>query len=207
MRKLIWTMVGVVWLAALGGGFWILWNYETTSGRAAEAPTAWPAGTQVPRPQGIATLVLSMHPQCPCSRASVEELNKLMAHCRDKLQVTVLMVRPEGTSENWDKTALWRSAAAIPGVKVITDDGGVESRRFGAATSGQALLYSAEGKLWFAGGITESRGHGGDNAGESTIMAIVLHQIQAPPQHFAQTPVYGCPLFSDTPTQITDGGN
>jgi hypothetical protein len=45
----------------------------------------------------------------------------------------------------------------------------------------------------FAGGITESRGHSGDNAGRSAITAMVLGETL--PKAAGHTPVYGCPLF------------
>jgi len=76
---------------------------------------------------------------------------------------------------------------------VLTDEDGIEARSFGAVTSGQALLYSAQGRLLFSGGITESRGHSGDNAGRSAIESLVMNGsegLRTP----ASTPVYGCPL-------------
>src|SRR5436190_6315 len=87
---------------------------------------------------------------------------------------------------------LTRPKVAIPGVTVRADVDGEAARRFGAATSGQALLYTADGRLLFSGGITESRGHEGDNAGRSAIAALVLG---AEPTKLATSPVYGCPLF------------
>lgn len=118
-----------------------------------------------------------------------------MTHCHGKLVTTVLMLHPAGMSDAWVHTDLWTSAAAIPGVTVLDDGEGMEARRFGAATSGQSLLYSTDGRLLFAGGITESRGHSGDNAGRSAIESLVLgtetHATRGP----AVTPVYGCPLF------------
>jgi len=207
MRTMLWTSAGAVWLLALAGGFWLLWSYEGKAGPAAQAPITWPSESRLPRPTGLPTLVVLMHPHCPCSRASVEELAKLMTACHDRLATLVLVVRPEGAPANWEQTDLWRSAAAIPGVSVMRDEQGAESRRFGASTSGQALLYSAEGKLIFSGGITESRGHSGDNEGRSTVVSLVLHQIEAPRQRAAQTPVFGCPLFGESVGAVNNEGN
>ena len=118
-----------------------------------------------------------------------------MTDCDGRLATAVLMLRPAGMPDDWVHTDLWSSAAAIPGVSVLADDEGAEARRFGAATSGQALLYSADGQLLFAGGITESRGHSGDNAGRSAIESLVLGSQTIPTTRPALTPVYGCPLF------------
>ena len=119
-----------------------------------------------------------------------------MTDCKGKLTATVLVLRPGGMPDGWERTGLWDSAAAIPGASVVTDPDGAESRRFGAATSGQTLLFAADGRLQFAGGITESRGHAGDNAGRSAIVSLILNG--GPVAQTIQTPVYGCPLCNDS---------
>jgi hypothetical protein len=201
MRRYWFNVLGgalvVAWVSVLGAGASKLWRYENTAGAGAVAPRVWPADSGVARDARLPTLVMLVHPQCPCSRASIGELARLMAHCEGRVRAAVLFVRPEGAAAGWEKSGLWADAAAIPGVTVLTDDQGRESQRFGAATSGQALLYGADGRLLFAGGITESRGHSGDNAGESAIQAMVLSPaLQGRPEE-AVTPVYGCPLFSE----------
>ncbi len=138
------------------------------------------------------TLVMIAHPRCPCTRATLGELARLMAKAQGRLKTYVLFIRPEGSPVDWEKTDLWAEASAIPGVTVLVDDQGAEAERFQAATSGQNLLYSPEGKLLFSGGITFSRGHEGDNAGSGTILSI-LNGNEAPQ---SETPVFGCPLFA-----------
>jgi hypothetical protein len=114
-----------------------------------------------------------------------------MAHSQGRLTAYVLFLKPEGFSEDWERTDLWRSAASIPGVTAMLDDQGVEANRFHAATSGQTLLYDAAGVLLFSGGITVSRGHSGDNAGEAAIVSLV----NSGAADFTETSVFGCPLF------------
>jgi hypothetical protein len=116
-----------------------------------------------------------------------------MAQSQGHLSAYVLFLKPSGFSDGWEKTDLWQSAAGIPGVKPIVDDDGVEARRFHATTSGQTVLYDAEGRLLFSGGITLARGHAGDNAGRSAIVSLVNAKIAEQ----AETPVFGCPLFDD----------
>ena len=60
------------------------------------------------------------------------------------------------------------------------DISGDEARRFGAATSGEALLYSPSGKLLFHGGITPSRGHEGGSVGRDALVRCVLDGTPAP---------------------------
>jgi hypothetical protein len=126
-----------------------------------------------------------------------------MAHSQGRLRAYVLFVKLDGFADDWEKTDLWQSAAAIPGVTVVKDSDGIEARLFNAVTSGQTVRYNARGRLIFSGGITASRGHFGDNIGQGAIVALVNAEV--PDQ--AVTPVFGCPLFnpqSECPVQIDD---
>jgi hypothetical protein len=196
IRPCVFATLLMGWAALVGLGAIRLWKYEGAAGTPARAPHGWPADTRVARAADLPTLVLLVHPHCPCSRATIGELTELMTHCHGKLVATVLMLHPAGMSNAWVHTDLWSSAAAIPGVTVLDDSEGVEAVRFGAATSGQSLLYSTDGTLLFAGGITESRGHSGDNAGRSAIESLVLGPDMPVASGPAVTPVYGCPLFA-----------
>jgi hypothetical protein len=142
-----------------------------------------------------------VHPQCPCSRASIEELAVLMARSRGLVNAHVLMLKPEGQPEEWAQTDLWRSAAAIPGVTVTRDDGGREADLFEASYSGHALLYDAEGRLRFNGGITAARGHSGDNAGRDAVLEVVTRGTVKR----GEAPVFGCSLHDPEPS--FKGGN
>lgn len=182
-----------LWLLTVGAGLWVLWGYENTPGAGSAPPDTWPGGSLVRREPGRPTLVVLAHPHCPCTRASIGELASLMAHTQGRLTASVLFVKPAGFSGDWERTDLWRTAADIPGVTVVVDDGGVEARLFGAATSGQSLLYGADGRLLFRGGITGSRGHSGDNAGRSAVVSLVNSGAAEREETF----VFGCPLFDE----------
>jgi hypothetical protein len=99
-----------------------------------------------------------VHPHCPCTRASLAELSSILNAQPRRASAYVLFVRPPGVGPGWERTDLWRQAAAIRGVRPIHDDWGGEAARFGAATSGQTMLYDREGVLRFSGGITAARG-------------------------------------------------
>jgi hypothetical protein len=192
---------GVLWLLAAGAGFvWIL-NYQSTSGAAATAPEHWPAGTQITLGTQRDTLVMFAHPQCPCTRASMEELNRLLARTEGRVAARVLFFKPDNFSGDWVHSDLWKSAAAIPGVVVCEDTNGMQARLFGAETSGYVLLYDTHGRLLFNGGITGSRGHAGDNVGEDAIIA----RLQGQAVSLKETPVYGCSLLGkcEMPTEAS----
>src|SRR5690242_6329433 len=102
----------------------IVWGYASSPGGAATPPVQWPAVCQIQPATEQATLVMFVHPQCPCSRASIGELASLMTTCRGKLMATVAFYKPAGFTDDWTKTDLWRSASEIPGVSVVGDDDG-----------------------------------------------------------------------------------
>jgi hypothetical protein len=180
-----------VWGFLVIVGARLVLDYSGAEGVAARAITDWPAGTGVRRDRKKSTLVLVAHPHCPCTRASIGEMARILARCQGKLTARVLFYKPDGFDENWERTDIWRSAASIRDVEVIADPNGLEAKRFHASTSGQALLFGPTGPRLFAGGITASRGHAGDNDGEDAIISLVTtgRALQS------TAPVYGCSIL------------
>ncbi|MBI1852482.1 MAG: hypothetical protein HYR85_19240 [Planctomycetes bacterium] len=180
-----------LWIALVVCGFWFLVSYDHTPGESGPAPSEWPATSSVARATDQATLLMFVHPHCPCSRASVEELARLLAHCADRVTTTLFFVKPADAGVDWERSDLWSAGQAIPGVCVRVDQDGAEALRFAAHTSGAVVLYGTDGKLLFSGGITRERAHSGDNDGKSSILSLLLEGVA---DHRA-TAVYGCPLF------------
>lgn len=185
------ALLGVTWIAAVAFGLGSLLRYESTPGRIGAVGANWPAKSSIQQSGPNPTLVMLAHPHCPCTRASIGELAQIVADTQGKLNAYVLFTKPQGAGADWDDTELRRSAAAIPGVKVLADPDGREARRFGAETSGHTLLFDPSGALLFSGGITASRGHAGRNAGESAIIAAVHRQRNDQ----VRTLVFGCSLI------------
>jgi len=185
-----WLAFGVVWVLALALGFTLLWKYKMRPGEADGAPATWPIESRIARRPDRATLVLFAHPECPCTRASLAELARLLARFEDRLTADVVFLRPSDVGAAWDGSDLWRTASAMPGVTAVRDDDGVEAVRFRATTSGAAVLYDARGRLLFRGGLTSARGHEGDSAGLQRISSL-LRTGQA---DRSDAPVYGCSL-------------
>lgn len=187
------TVVAVIWLLVVCTGTLLMAQYSQTAGATGTAPAQWPAATLTRHDPGLSRLVMFLHPRCPCSRASLGELEQLMAHCQGAFSAQVWFIQPEGTTEDWVKTDLWRTAAAIPGVQVGIDHEGTEARRFDAVTSGLTLLYDVRGGLIFQGGITLARGHAGDNPGRDAVESLLKREIP----HASSAPVFGCALGSE----------
>jgi hypothetical protein len=183
------ALLVAAWLVAVAAGAWGVGAYASRPGASGNAPNRWPGSRLVePSSRGL-TLVLFAHPRCPCTRATIAELARVMARCQGRLTANVLFFRPADSSP-WERTALWERAAAIPGVSVAWDEGSEEAARFGARTSGQALVYDVTGTLRFSGGITAARGHEGDNTGRDAVVALAMGEAPAA----SSTPVFGCPL-------------
>jgi hypothetical protein len=186
-------VVMAVWVPAVGFGLRTLLRYSNTPGRAAAPPDRWPAGAPFSPADRRFTLLVFAHPQCGCSRATIEELARIVACCSQKVEATVLFYAPSTMPGDWTKTDLWDSATRIPGVRVLGDHEGNWARRFGVHTSGQTLLYDVSRHLVFKGGITASRGHSGDNDGRDGITRLLRGEI---PRSLG-TPVFGCALFEE----------
>jgi len=178
----------LAWLILVGAGLAGMWRYAETAGPAATASGMWPRASHVVRDARRPTLLVFAHPQCACSRASIGELSILMTHVQERVTAKVLFYRPSGAADAWVHSDLWQSAAAIPGVEVAIDEDGTEASVFGAAVSGQTLLYDAAGDLIFSGGITVARGHAGDNTGRSALLSLLTNTDATT----ARTPVFGC---------------
>jgi hypothetical protein len=182
-----------LWLVGIGYGVNLLRHFETTPGVSGITPGVWPAMSAL-RPQaGRSTLVMMVHPQCSCTRASLSELNTIMRQAKGQVSAFVLFIRPTGMEKGWEKSPTWSQAERIPGVSVQLDPQGAESTRFGALTSGHTVVYDPSGQLLFSGGITSARGHAGENMGSELILAQLARKTN--PQTHA---VFGCAL-TDSP--------
>lgn len=184
----------VAWCGAVAWGFCWLTEYASTPGAAAKAASRWPEQAAVSRDEKLPTLVLFIHPQCPCTAAAVEELDRLLGRVGDRVSTRVLVYSDAALGPEWSRSSLWDRAERIPRVRVDADPSGSQAAVFGARTSGQAFLYSAEGSLLFSGGLTPARGHEGDNEGCAALQALILGVAAS-----RTAPVFGCPLSSGSP--------
>lgn len=189
--------ISLVWMSTMLCGFGILLRYAFTPGAAVLAPESWPATTRLVRPAGRPALVIFLHPRCACSRASLAELAQLLARDGARAAVYAVFLDPAGMKVGWATTNLWRAAAAIPGVTPVLDREGREAEIFHSGVSGEVRLYDAAGALAYQGGITESRGHEGDNAGRTALATLLAGGV---PERTA-APVFGCALFAAHPLE------
>lgn len=183
--------VQILLLGGIFAGFGVLLRYENTPGRPDVACAATINGGLLPLDRHVPTLVMAAHPMCPCTEASLAELASLMAEDGSKVLCYIVFVHLPGEPDPKGEGSYWKMASAIPGAHCILDEGGVLARSLGARTSGQVLVIAPTGQVRFAGGITGSRGHAGDNDGADSVRAILEHRHPAR----SRTPVFGCSIF------------
>ena len=189
--KKILLAVGIgLWLAGAAWGMKWMADYSFTPGMAGKPARDWPA-TDLPLEAGRFTVVVALHPECPCSRATLAELDSILLQEGDAIKAILIFADtvPEEPAKN---SALYRQAAALPRTRLVCDATSAELRRFAFRTSGETRLYRSDGRLVFRGGITGSRGHVGDNPGRDALLAAMR---AGPGQRSpAVTPAFGCGL-------------
>ena len=204
MRKEPWILALAVllWAGSVALGMKVLSTYESTPGQEAMPSSHWPAASTLRPSEDRFTLVMLAHPHCPCTRASLTELNVLMNRLQGRLSAQILFVKPREFPDDWARTDSWSRALEIPGASVRLDLDGMEASRFHAQTSGQTFVYDPAGRLRFSGGITSARGREGDSEARRDVFSLVLT---------GRTPasaekVFGCPLFDARESQPKGGG-
>jgi hypothetical protein len=191
----------VVWGSSVACGFLALQLHGASPGQTGSAAVHWPGPSRIPLTGGRPTLVMAAHPLCPCTRASVAELARLLTRCKDQVEVYILIFVPKRAGHGWRPTDGLRRLGTLPSVHLIDDPAGEEAARFGAQTSGLVTLYAQDGRLLFRGGITGSRGHEGDNEGRRALLGLIQGDSSS---YRRETPVFGCPIF---PAPSTSAGS
>ena len=156
-------------------------------------------------------LLVFIHPQCSCTHATLDELDQILhdpiphdpirdAAGNTRLASTqlastqiVLAVYHSPTLDRSPGLAAFTPATWLHApFRLLTDTGGRLARRFGAATSGEIVLYAADGHLLFQGGITPERAHVGASPASAALRAALLHGT---PQTRGFS-VFGCSIFN-----------
>ncbi|MCO6044530.1 hypothetical protein NG895_11495 [Aeoliella sp. ICT_H6.2] len=178
----------VIWLASSVVGFSMLVAYSQSPGTLETPPldaldVDW-------HPRTPFRLFVAIHPQCTCSRATANELARILHDHSDVLACKVLMYQPESAPREFGETWLMSHLATLPNTTIVRDVEGRTARTLGMRTSGSVVLYGPTGSALFYGGITVARGHEGDSVGSQCILSLLENQ----PPATTSTDVYGCPL-------------
>ena len=180
----------IVWAAVTGGGLAAMNSRAARPGGSGVQPGEWPSSSELEFHPDQSNLVMFLHPMCPCSRASIDSIQRLLARCGDRVNATVMFVQPAGAKFTVTDSPLIGLLSSLPGVSIRVDTLARQAEIFDAQTSGHVVLYDSRGRLLFSGGITIARGHNGDNDGLAAVESWILTG-SAP---LKTAPVYGCPL-------------
>ena len=116
-----------VWGLVVGSGLFFLESYSFRPGDSGSPPVMWPTASRVRPHSGRSNLLIFLHPQCPCSRASVDELRTILRAMRNSgvSPCSVLATRrwrcPVG------RFGARGRAGKMPDVEIYYDAGGLES--------------------------------------------------------------------------------
>ena len=156
LKRIAKPILFLSWLIVAITGFILMVRYANVAGAVTLTPVQWPATNPVPFQAGKPNLVVFLHPKCSCSRATLTELDRLMLDIGDRVNVSIVFVKPTDKSIDWAKSDNWKRAKSIPGLHAFfIDQENKIAEAFGAETSGFTMLYSASGNLVFSGGITQ----------------------------------------------------
>ncbi len=195
----------VAWGVAVAAGAMLMNVYSMAPGSAGAPPVRWPGGTEIPLDRRCPTLLIFLHPQCPCSDASLDELAAVIDRTGGRVSAWALVYRPRISNDDWFPREFREAMAAIPGLSIAEDHDGVEAALFGIETSGHVLLFGPGGDLRFSGGITDGRGHRGESLGRRVLIARILDNRSPArpsiPEARGATmpvdaPVFGCSLLT-----------
>lgn len=198
-----WSVALAAWLAFSAIGFAALWRYGNVPGDAGAPVSAWPEESKGLLDASRPTLVMFAHPRCPCTDASMAELERLQARHEGAFATRIVFYEPEDAPSSWRETRLWRRARRLPDAACIPDPGGRLALTVGAQTSGTVGLYEPGATLRFWGGVTASRGHEGDNLGVDALASMLAGRTT----ESMRTSIYGCPLVGscDLNARMADG--
>ncbi|WP_158545399.1 hypothetical protein [Bremerella cremea] len=168
--------------------------YGGAAGATQTPPTSWPTASIISRDTTKPTLLVFLHPECPCTRATLDNLEPMITD----FSVSTFVIYPGNfqlsqPAQNSDLGSCRRELLrwqTLPNVTLVSDNENQEAERFRALTSGYCLLFDTAGKLRFSGGVTVSRGHHGANSGLASLRSILSEQGLTD----ATYPVFGCPL-------------
>lgn len=194
----------IVWGVIAVGGWYGISAYSFTADPDAVtgAPTRWPADSIIAKTDNRPTLVLFLHPQCPCSRATVAELERLgtLVPVQQLPNICVVATAPRSVGNLWWSTALLSRAGRLPNAHILRDPGGVEAALFDARISGTVLLFNVEGDRLYAGGVTLARGHDGHNAGLQAVADLLIDDSAQRPA----IPPFGCDVYREDIGELRD---
>lgn len=152
-------------------------NPDAIADLAPDSGTATPAAL---RPGGTPLAIMVIHPHCPCTRSAMAVLAREWTARTDRTARLVFLVSgdPDAPAASLDGPNV-DAARRVPDATVCLDPDGGVSKTLGATASGYTLVYDAEGRLSYFGGMTASRSHGDASTGAELLRQVLDGQAGA----------------------------
>ncbi len=187
-------LVSSLWIGGICAGTIAMLEHGFDPGKKCDAPLNIPPElTALSRNDKPLTVFIAVHPDCPCTGASLEQLDHLLARNPDSVEV-VGIVR---ANDPWQSksSSYWKRLEAIPNAHPVADPEGKFAALLGTYVSGSTVAYGQRGNLLFQGGVTASRGHAGPSQALDDLESIAR---QLAPLELCSTPIFGCSLENDS---------
>ena len=125
-----------MWLLVVGIGTWKMLSFDFAAGDAGLPVSQWPSDSTLVRSEVLPTLVVFIHPKCPCSNATANELERLESKLRIRAKCIVVFSQPVGAPSDWCNTRTAKAFSHIPNIETQIDEGNLEAARFGCIAVG-----------------------------------------------------------------------
>lgn len=168
--------------------------YSNAPGVSETQLLQWPEKTSLTPAENSQTLLMFLHPHCPCSRSSLRQLEHVLSRVTKTVSIEFIFYRPAHEAADWVRSDLWDKAKQFEPDVMFADSDGEEARHFNVTTSGHVCIFDQAGRCVFGGGITAGRGHEGDCAG--SVAAILILNGKTP--QIRHCPTYGCQIVTDS---------
>ena len=136
-----WSVAAILWsIASVGGWAWTTrYEFATHPDNNLRRAEQWPTASRLALAEDRQTLLFFIHSRCPCTRASVHELERVLTGTGlSESQLPKLIVvasLPPDASNKWARHRHFTPDLHAASRGNILDVGGTESSRFGATTS------------------------------------------------------------------------
>jgi hypothetical protein len=179
--------LGAAWSLAILWTCGSLWDHAY---RPAKNPTDFPAPFAADETTSSSRIVLFAHPFCPCTKATLSELEESLSRLPANVAVAVVFVTVGLPPAEVSASPLMAMARSLPHVTVKQDDAGHLACSYGATVSGETFFVDSRGRVLYHGGLTPARGHQGDATGQTLLEQVARGKREGP----CAAPIFGCSL-------------
>lgn len=184
----IWVILCTIGLGAV--------SLHSFDGVVADSPknSCWPQDSRLVQ-DDRERLVIFIHPQCPCTIATLSELEAILVRKTVPTTCVISATDPEWLTSKVMQQIKKLQTHYSASIDIFLDTDGSEGERFEAIASGHCMYFDRHGKKVFSGGITASRGHVGDSDARYRLLELIQMEPDGVDVEVVNCfPVFGCRL-------------